>query len=177
MANKTCCPTGKIFDPSTGLCYTLNHLEPENPIDCPCCPIGYVYNSLTGECETTTAPITTTATIDCPCCPEGLTWYSFTSILYPNGVCAPPGTTVFSNAEVYNVPIPCLPCNCVEPEPRECEDCTAYTGLPINFVFNPTIKQCTDCEQPNEPRMTNDCYFNNFMTYFMIDPIINFKLR
>lgn len=172
---KTCCPTGKVYDSLSGLCTDLNKLNGTDPIDCPCCPPGYVYDSLTGLCATVTAPVITTSTIDCPCCPDGFVWYNFLSSNYPDGICAPPGLTVFSNAETYNVPIPCLPCDCTPAPAIPCTDCGS-DGLPITFAYDPMVKNCTDCEPQDENPPSGG--IQDFLPPQFQDPIIStFRLR
>lgn len=167
--NKTCCPTGKTFDITSGQCTDLNHLNPTDPIECPCCPIGTTYDSITGMCIALNGEYSTT--IPCPCCPDG---YSYRNISLPPG---------FLNGYCQNdlrasdiIPtIPCLDCNCVEPTPRVCAEC-GTDGLPVTFDYNPNIKNCIDCE-PHD--ITNPPgKIQSFLPEQFLDPITStFVLR
>lgn len=163
--SKICCPVGKVYDPTTDLCWDLNRLNATDPIDCPCCPVGFSYDSLTGVCVNPSKSVQT-STIVCPCCPTGYFYYSLT------GRCLL--TVNPSNATAVD-PIPCITCNCVDPDDPTCTDCGS-DGLPVTFAFNPNVKNCTDCE-PHD--ITNPPGgIQSFLPEQFLDPVTNnFVLR
>lgn len=105
--------------------------------------------------------------IDCPCCPD--------PYVYVNGF----GCTDLPNLKTRVDSIPCISCICPDPDPplppAPCVGCES-NAIHTSFVFDPTIKNCIDCNKQGEPRLTNDPKLNAFMPDFMIDPVINFRL-
>lgn len=165
----TCCPTGKVLDPKDGLCYDLNHVTGTDPIECPCCPVGYDYYSLTGLCVQMVNSDSRDP-IPCPCCPPGYTYMNIPIAPgFPDGFCQG-----LNAADIVST-IPCLGCDCTEAEDFACSDCGS-DGLPITFAYDPTKKNCTDCEPhdvTNPPGGIQD-----FLPPQFQDPIIStFRLR
>ena len=172
---KTCCPTGYIYDTSTGTCMTINHMPGPNPIECPCCPVGYQYNSMLGLCINVSGD--TTSSIQCPCCPAGFFYVSVATLIYPSGYCQNQ-----LNAATTTAPIPCITISCVPASPRTCEPCetnlppnTQPTHVPVNFTFDFTQKNCTVCVAHGYQVPKNGSA--TFLPTNYIDPDIIFKLR
>lgn len=166
--SKTCCPVGKVYDLTSGLCTDLNHLNGTDPIDCPCCRVGTTYDSTLGLCVALDG--TTTNTIPCPCCPDGYTYQNVAfPPTYPNGYC-------LGRIASDIVPtVPCLGCNCVTPDDPTCPEC-GTDGLPITFAYDPMIKNCTDCDPQDINNPTGK--IQGFLPDQFLDPLTsNFRLR
>lgn len=192
MALNTCCPDGYTYNQSTGMCDSFT--APQTSVDaipCPCCPAPFVFVDQDGFYVTfggakvkvsnpDTSPVknkccmlsnmgwadaSNSSPFKCPCCPDPYTYYE------PLGLC-----TGQSAAQVTD-PIPCIECQCVTLPPPFCKTCDDTGALPIVFSFNDAIKNCASCALVGAPRPANNCWFNAFLPFSLVDPLINFKLK
>lgn len=190
----TCCLPGYTYNSGTTLCDLISDpTQHDTPHPCGCCPPGYTFIDGSGQFMVADLSFHTIvgpgpisqwynscgvivnmgwvnaigpATIACPCCPAGYIYWS------DNNVCI-----LATNPKVLTDPIPCIPCVCVvPPPPPPCVGCTNQNLVSISFAWDNTVKNCTDCDKQGEPKMTNDPKFNAFLPYFLIDPVINFRL-
>jgi len=162
-----CCPTGFTYVDNTGMYYepligayaTVSNNIGTSPT------LAEVINKCVIFINRGFAA-TPEDTKPCPCCPDNYT--------YSGGICCPNGTNnCTSNLAVPT--IPCISCVCTDPIEPTCNDCIS-DALPISFTLNTTSKACTDCN-PNEGFRTLSNKSSAFMPYFIIDPIINFRLK
>lgn len=116
------------------------------------------------------------APIDCPCCPDNYLYAE-----WREGNNASLGTPCISVSVPYTFAdaIPCIDCVCEHEVPEatpECEDCQDNQRAHIAFVYNPFVKQCTDCV-PQDFVVTSDPKLNCFMPYFLIQPDKNYNFN
>ena len=199
MAN-TCCPEGYTYH-SGGYCCSVKNpfcdrSQSIPAVPCGCCPVGYTYvddagtffNGQTASYDTIIGPTpisqffnqccvitkipngflaalsTTdppTEPIACPCCPTG---YTYDSV---SGVC------IGLNGKDRLPTVPCVGCVCPTPIMPTCPSC-GTSGQPINFSFNPFIRNCTECtpQEFNPPKGKINCFLPNLYTspsfYFIL---------
>lgn len=106
--------------------------------------------------------------IDCPCCQPGFNWVAAWSqcvdILDPKNRRDP-------------IPCPvCPPCPVPPPDPPPCVGCTEPQGLPKSFTFDPTKKNCVDCQVKGAPTGLGTGA-DRFIPIQLLDPLINFIFR
>lgn len=179
MAN-TCCPPGLIYVDSAGNWTDVGYGGGVTGVVTPgqaglfngsCVSIGNVaWGSVPPEAwvDPTRSGIDP---IPCLCCPPNMIYSSF------DGMCHCDKNPACLSVKPLP-PIPCLKCVCPPddpPQPEPCLGCQSSSGMSISFSFQSDVKQCVDCN-PQDFILTNNPKLNCFVPYYLISPIINFKL-